>query len=401
MDGSSTGPAAFTSHDAWTLTVLAENADGSRSILADGVMQRDNTGEQYGQRKGKTENQITFVFDITPRGQLLNADPAGDFARALFFPLLPSNAKEAAAGWLDGEDKNSVKENGAAQFVFELNHPDPVYSGTSVKTVHFDVSKGLVTKAQRDYSQDAGSKSTGTETLILAKEDKVDAAALESSRQFLIFAKAQREYKETCEKVYEDPAHFRELLNQAGSIISDASKKVSNPEVQKAFDRTIRGFQGEANNYAAQAQKLVNVLNKPAPDFSVTDFDGATWTKEKLKGSVVVLDFWFRGCGWCMKAIPQIKEVVAQFKDKPVHVFGVNVDDNDEDGKFVIKVMDLHYTQLKGRSMVQPFGVSGYPTLMIMDQEGIVRCLHYGYSLTLKEKLGKKIDMLLSAPAGK
>jgi thiol-disulfide isomerase/thioredoxin len=401
VDGATTGPMAFTSHDTWTLTVLAENKDGSRSVLADGTMTRDNTGEKYGARKGKSENHITFTFETNTRGQLTTPDAVGDYARAMFFPLLPANTQELGSGWLDGEDKNTVKDKGPAKIVFELNHPDPVYNGKSIKTVEFDAEKGVVAKTQREFSQDYGMKQEGTETLTLSKDDKVAGAALEDLRQFLVYAQAQRQYKELCEKVYDDPARWRELLTQAGTILNDAAKKVTNPEVLKAFERSIKGFPAEANSYAAQAQKLVAVLNKPAADFSVTDFDGATWSKEKLKGSVIVLDFWYRGCGWCMKAIPQLKEVVAQFKDKPVHILGVNVDEDEEDGKLVIKTMDLHYPQLKGKSMAEAFGVSGYPTLIVIDQEGIVRTVHFGYSTVLKEKLWKKIDLLLSLPAGK
>src|SRR5581483_10277514 len=103
------------------------------------------------------------------------------------------------------------------------------------------------------------------------------------------------------DKVYEDPSHIQDLVAKASAIINEAAKKVTNPDVQKSFEQAIKNLPLEANQYAQQAQKLVNIINKPAADFSVTDFDGATWTKEKCKGSVCVFDFWFRGCGWCIK----------------------------------------------------------------------------------------------------
>src|SRR5579862_6007056 len=154
VDGSTTGPTAYTSHDSWTLTMLTENKDGSRSILADVTMVHDNTGEAYGPQKGKSENHLTFVFDVNTRGQLAAPDPVGDFARSLFFPLLPSAAQDISSGWLDGDDKNKVKERNAAKFVFELSHTDPVYSGSSVSTIEFDASKGMVAKSKREFSQD-------------------------------------------------------------------------------------------------------------------------------------------------------------------------------------------------------------------------------------------------------
>ena len=47
-----------------------------------------------------------------------------------------------------------------------------------------------------------------------------------------------------------------------------------------------------------------------APAFSLEDQQGKTVKLADFKGKVIVLDFWYRGCGWCIMAMPQIKEVV-------------------------------------------------------------------------------------------
>jgi thiol-disulfide isomerase/thioredoxin len=401
VDADVKGRGASTLHGEWTLTVLGENCDGSVSVLADGIMVRNKTGEQY-KTKGKSEDHHTFMFDVSARGKVVANDPVGEgFARALFFPLLPASVQDVDAGWLDGADTNRTKERDAAKFVFELNQPDPIYGISSVKTIEFDRSKELIVNVQREYSQTYGFEYTGTQTVRLTKDEQLMPAELDAARQFLTFAQASKQYDDTLEKIFEEPARCSELLAQAGAIMNDAAKKVSNVEVQKAFARAIEALPDEVKQYSDMADKLLKVLNKPAPEFSVSDFDGGTWTNQKLKGSVVVLDFWYRGCSWCMKAMPQIKEVVAEFKDKPVHIFGVNVDEKQEDGAFVINKMDLHYPQLKGKSLVEPFGVSGYPTLIVIDPEGAVRTFHFGFSPDLKEKLEKNIESLLGAPAGK
>ena len=42
---------------------------------------------------------------------------------------------------------------------------------------------------------------------------------------------------------------------------------------------------------------------------------------DKLKGKVVVLEFWGTDCGPCIKAIPHLNELVEQFSGKPVAFF--------------------------------------------------------------------------------
>ena len=35
------------------------------------------------------------------------------------------------------------------------------------------------------------------------------------------------------------------------------------------------------------------------------------------RGKVVVLDFWYRGCGWCIRAMPQMKQLADDFSETP------------------------------------------------------------------------------------
>ena len=113
------------------------------------------------------------------------------------------------------------------------------------------------------------------------------------------------------------------------------------------------------------------------------------------RGRVVVLDFWYRGCGWCIRAMPQVKEVAAHFKDQPVTIFGMNTDKKDEDAQFVIDKMALNYDNLKATGIPEKYKVRGFPTLIILDQEGVIRDLQNGYSPDLKEKIIESIERLL------
>jgi hypothetical protein len=59
--------------------------------------------------------------------------------------------------------------------------------------------------------------------------------------------------------------------------------------------------------------------------------------------------------------------------------------------------MGLTYPTIKADGIPDKFGVRGFPTLIIVDQQGIVRDVHVGYSPTLREAVAKKIDKLLAS----
>ena len=85
----------------------------------------------------------------------------------------------------------------------------------------------------------------------------------------------------------------------------------------------------------------LEILDKPSPSWETTDFDGKKHAIRDYRGKVVVLDFWNTACASCLRAMPQVKQVVEDFKDKPVTVLGMNDDDNEDDARSVIEKMDL------------------------------------------------------------
>ena len=108
-----------------------------------------------------------------------------------------------------------------------------------------------------------------------------------------------------------------------------------------------------------------------------------------------MLDFWYRGCGWCIKAMPQLNALAEAFAGRPVAVLGMNTDRNEADAKLVVDAMGLKYATLRAEGIPEKYGVQGFPTLILIDSEGVVRDVHVGYSPTLKVELTKEIEGLL------
>jgi hypothetical protein len=78
-----------------------------------------------------------------------------------------------------------------------------------------------------------------------------------------------------------------------------------------------------------------------------------------------------------------------------VAIFGMNTDRNEEDARFVSEKMGLKYPTLKAIGLPEKFGVRGFPTLIVIDQQGKVHDLHVGYTPTLRQDIGRQIKALL------
>jgi thiol-disulfide isomerase/thioredoxin len=159
----------------------------------------------------------------------------------------------------------------------------------------------------------------------------------------------------------------------------------------------LQQLKGNIDYFARDKENEVGILNKPAAKWETTDVDGNKRALADYHGKVVVLDFWYRGCGWCIKAMPQIKDVAEHFRDKPVAVLGMNVDREMKNARFVMEKLKLNYPTLRAEGLPEKYGVQGFPTLIIIDQKGVVRGRHVGYSPTLSEEVTKTIDGLLAA----
>jgi hypothetical protein len=92
-----------------------------------------------------------------------------------------------------------------------------------------------------------------------------------------------------------------------------------------------------------------------------------------------------------------MKELADDFKGQPVAVLGMNTDRDEKDAKFVVDEMGLNYPVLKAEGVPEKYHVRGFPTLVIVDQEGKVADIHVGYSATLRDEVSKTVKELLAS----
>jgi uncharacterized protein (TIGR03435 family) len=101
----------------------------------------------------------------------------------------------------------------------------------------------------------------------------------------------------------------------------------------------------------------------------------AAW--EKLKGKVVVLEFWNTRCGPCIKAIPHLNELIDQFSARDVVFLSVSDDNPDHLKRFLKQHPVKGWLALDGpfEPTAAAFGVTGIPHTVIVDRNGRVAAI--------------------------
>lgn len=117
------------------------------------------------------------------------------------------------------------------------------------------------------------------------------------------------------------------------------------------------------------------MLNKPAPDFTLTDLQNKRWSLKKLRGKIVVLNFWFTSCSPCIREMPELNKLVELYNNKNVIFLGLSFN-NAGQIKTFLQQHSFHYTLLPDSDGVdKKYQVSSWPTNIVIDKNGYIKMI--------------------------
>ena len=101
--------------------------------------------------------------------------------------------------------------------------------------------------------------------------------------------------------------------------------------------------------------------------------DGASADWEKLKGKVVVVEFWATWCGPCVAAIPHMNELAERFADKGVAFLSITAEPKETIDAFTKRLAMKSWIGLDpDGSAFEAFAVRGIPRTIIVGKDGKV-----------------------------
>lgn len=122
-----------------------------------------------------------------------------------------------------------------------------------------------------------------------------------------------------------------------------------------------------------------------AVTFTGTAVDGSTVSSADFAGAVLVLNFWYAGCGPCRVEAPILESVAGETKDAGAHFLGVNIYDGPEQATAFEKTYGVTYPSLLARedadlklAFASWTPLSAVPITLVLDAEGRVAARFIG-----------------------
>ena len=159
----------------------------------------------------------------------------------------------------------------------------------------------------------------------------------------------------------------------AMELKSDASKDIYQLfKLDEESDKDI-GMTVTADTYPEYRHFMME--GKEFPDFSFTDLEGNTYSKEDLKGKTLIVKTWFIACKPCIEEMPQLNQLVEKYKDREDLVFLSLSTDSEEELKNFLTRMDFKYLIIPetDQFIKEKLGFSVFPTHIIVDKNGIMK----------------------------
>ncbi len=187
--------------------------------------------------------------------------------------------------------------------------------------------------------------------------------------------------------------------------LKDWEGNVSFPENTFVFTPPEDATKFSMNAMMGQSQGDDNdtLLGKEAPDFTLERLDDGEVRLSEFRGQkVIILDFWASWCGPCRQGLPILQEVAAEFADKEVVMFAINVAESNEVAKQFLEeaqLQDITVIMDRDRAVSTQYEAHSLPKTVIIGMDGVIRKVHNGFHPNLGNILRSELDEVLALSA--
>lgn len=139
------------------------------------------------------------------------------------------------------------------------------------------------------------------------------------------------------------------------------------------------------------------LTGQTAPDFVLKSSTGENLRLSEYRGDVVMINFWATWCGPCRQEMPLLDELYGRYQRVGFSLLGVNIDDDSRRAMAMVNELGIRFPVLfdSEKKVSKLYEVEAMPMTILLDREGTVRHIHYGYKPGYEQKYLNEIRSLL------
>jgi thiol-disulfide isomerase/thioredoxin len=173
-----------------------------------------------------------------------------------------------------------------------------------------------------------------------------------------------------------------------GTLLEQTDQPQLAAEAYRTFATYFRRAGAAWGNQAAEelegSARLLTLVGQPL-EIAGSLVDGQHFDLHSYRGRVVLVDFWATWCGPCVAELENLKQVYSQYHKRGLEIVGVNLDDSREELLAFLQERPIPWPVLHdapksgaagGHPLAQYYGITGLPTLILVDREGRVLSTH-------------------------
>ncbi len=136
---------------------------------------------------------------------------------------------------------------------------------------------------------------------------------------------------------------------------------------------------------------------KVMQELKLLDMDGKPYDASKLKGNVLVIDFWATWCKPCINEIPDLNRLQEKYANKGLKVVGVTMASGEApEVKALLGSFKMQYTVLMGDdNQSYDLNIHSYPTTYLVTKDWKVRRIYLEAGPKKARELETEIQKLL------
>lgn len=142
-------------------------------------------------------------------------------------------------------------------------------------------------------------------------------------------------------------------------------------------------------------------IGDPAPLFELpalrSSIRSQTGRLSDFRGDIVLLNFWASWCTPCKEEIPALETLYRKYRAEGVEVIGINIDKQKKNAERFLSNHPVTFTVLfdPEAKVIAAYLARAMPTSFLVDREGKIRWIQFGFSKSQIETFEREIQKVL------